>query len=116
MATDISGKWLFNEEFECGTDKGFALLTQNGNQITGYLEYEERIEDEESFMVRQEVLGTIDRNRVTFEGKKATSPSGKELTGYNLDIMEGTYTHEGKIVGHSYDCDDICGVFVMSRE
>ncbi len=115
MATDISGKWIFNEEFECGSDKGFAFLTQNGTQISGYLEYEETIEDEETFMVKQEVIGTFKRNKLKLEGKKATNPNGEELVGYNLDILEGTFTHEGKIVGHSYDCDDICGVFVMNR-
>lgn len=116
MIHDISGKWIFNEEFECGTDKGFAMLNQDGNQISGFLEYEECIEDEESFMVRQEMTGSIEGNKVKLEGKKATSPNGEELLGYNLDILEGTYTHEHKIVGHSSDCDDICGVFVMSRE
>ena len=115
MAADISGKWIFNEEFECGTDRGFAFLTQKGTQITGYLEYEETIEDEEPFMVKQEIIGTFKRNKLKVEGKKATSPNGEELVGYNLDTLEGTFTHEGKIVGHSHDCDDICGVFVMSR-
>lgn len=115
MAADISGKWIFNEEFECGTDKGFAFFTQKGTQISGYLEYEEIIEDEEPFMVKQEVVGTFKRNKLKLEGKRATNPDGDELIGYNLDVMEGTFTHEGKIVGHSSDSDDICGVFVMSR-
>ncbi|MGE0077792.1 MAG: hypothetical protein AB7S48_08035 [Bacteroidales bacterium] len=115
MPSDISGKWTFNEEFECGTDKGFAVLIQKGTQISGYLEYEESIEDEQPFMVKQEVVGTFKRKKLKLEGKKATAPNGDELAGYNLDILEGTYTHEGKIVGHSFDCEDICGVFVMSR-
>ncbi|MGD9976337.1 MAG: hypothetical protein AB7S54_00175 [Bacteroidales bacterium] len=115
MIKDISGRWLFSEEFECGTDRGFAVLNQNGNLITGYLEYEECVEDEESFWVRQEVSGSIEGSKVKLEGIKAISPSGEELAGYNLDMLEGTYTHEEKIVGHSYDCDDICGVFVMNR-
>ncbi len=115
MAADISGKWVFNEEFECGTDKGFAFFTQKGSQIGGYLEYEESIEDEQPFTVRQEVAGSFKRNKLKLEGTRAVTPDGNELVGYNLDTMEGTLTHEGKIVGHSYDCDDICGVFVMSR-
>ena len=115
MSADISGKWIFNEEFECGADKGYAFIAQKGTQITGYLEYEEAIEDEEPFMVKQEFIGTFKRNKLKIEGKKATSPNGEELVGYNLDIQEGTFTREGKIVGHSHDCDDICGVFVMSR-
>ncbi len=115
MAADISGKWIFNEEFECGTDKGYAFISQKGTQITGYLEYEETIEDDEPFTVRQEVVGTFKRNKLKLEGKRATTTDGNDLTGYNLDTLEGTFTHEGKIVGHSHDCDDICGVFVMSR-
>ncbi|QKG81064.1 hypothetical protein [Tenuifilum thalassicum] len=113
---NITGKWTFNEEFECGTDKGFAYLEQNGERVVGYLEYEECIEDESPFMVRQMVEGTIKGNKIYLKGVEVLSPEGEPLPNYNLDTLEGTYTHEKKIVGHSYDSEDICGVFVMSRE
>jgi len=116
MIHDISGKWRFTEEFECGMDKGIAFFVQNGDVITGYFEYEETIEDEEPFRVRQEILGTIHGNHINLKGEKALSPDGSIINDYNLDTMEGTLTHEGKIVGHSFDSLDICGVFVLVRE
>jgi len=116
MIHDISGRWKFTEEFECGLDNGIAFFTQNGNVITGYIEYQETIEDEMPFFVRQEVSGTIHENHVNLKGVKALSPDGSIIDDYNLDTMEGTLTHEGKIVGHSFDSKDICGVFVLERE
>jgi hypothetical protein len=113
---DISGKWMFAEEFECGKDEGIAFFTQNGNNITGYLEYEETIEDEKPFSVRQEIAGTINGNHIYLKGIQALSANGSPLHDYNLDTLEGTLTHEGKIVGHSYDCEDICGVFILAKE
>lgn len=116
MIHNISGKWKFTEEFEYGMDKGFAFFTQNDNAITGYLEYEESIEDEVPFMVRQVVSGTIQGVHINLKGDKAFAPDGSTIDDYNLDILEGTLTHEGKIVGHSYDSKDICGVFVLAKE
>ena len=116
MVHNISGKWKFSEEFECGMDKGLAFFAQNDIAITGYLEYEESIEDEVPFMVRQEISGTIHGNRINLKGVKALNLDGSTINDYNLDTLEGTLTHEGKIVGHSFDSEDICGVFVLSRE
>lgn len=115
MIHDISGKWKFSEEFECGTDEGYAYLTQKGEAINGYLEYKEAIEDEEPFMVKQVVSGTIHNNQISLKGDSVASPDGSPITNYNLDTMQGTLTHEGKIVGHSFDSEDICGVFVLER-
>jgi hypothetical protein len=116
MIHNITGKWKFTEEFECGMDNGIAIIIQNEDSITGYLEYEETIEDEEPFFVKQEFSGTIHGNQINLKGEKALSPDGSTIDDYNLDILEGTLTHEGKIVGHSYDSKDICGVFVLAKE
>lgn len=116
MTHDISGKWKFSEEFECGIDNGIAFFVQDGNAIKGYLEYIEKIEDEEPFDVKQEVTGEINGHHLKLQGINATSKDGSEIKDYNLDTLEGTLTHEGKIVGHSFDKEDICGVFVFKRE
>jgi hypothetical protein len=115
MDHDISGKWKFSEEFECGLDNGFAVFFQDGEKITGYLEYTERIDDDEPFFVRQEITGKIHGNRINLKGERVLDKNSSVLNDYNLDILEGTLTHEGKIVGHSFDSDDICGVFVLTR-
>lgn len=115
MIPDISGKWKFTEEFECGVDSGYAYLAQNENYITGYLEYEEKIEDEDPFFVRQDISGDITGHQISFQGVKVTDINGNILPDYNLDTLDGTITHEGKIVGHSFDSEDICGVFVFER-
>ena len=77
MIHDISGNWIFSEEFECGTDKGFAEFIQNGERIEGYLEYEEIIEDELPFKVKQIISGNIDGNHIHLKGIKAMSLNGE---------------------------------------
>ena len=116
MAFDISGRWIFSEEFDFGTDKGFAVLKQDGETVSGFFEYEESIEDEEPFMIRQYYNGIVEGNKITFIGERTTDLDGVSFTNYNLDTLEGIYTCEGKIVGHSYDCEDFCGVFVLTRD
>ncbi len=115
MGKNISGNWTFNEEFECGIDKGFAFITQNNEQLNGYLEYEEFIEGEPPFKVMQMFSGTINDNKIHLVGIGVTNQNGESIPDYNLDTLEGVLTYEGKIVGHSFDCNDICGVFVMER-
>jgi len=116
MIHDISGKWKFSEEFECGLDNGIAFFIQKGDIITGYLEYKEKIDDDEPFFVRQEISGKIHGNHINLKGERVLAADGAVLKDYNLDILEGTLTHEGKIVGHSFDSEDVCGVFVLVRE
>jgi hypothetical protein len=115
MENSISGKWTFNEEFECGLDKGFAYIQQDNQNLAGYFEYEEIIEEDEPFVIKQEFSGTIQDNKIHIVGTKAIHSNGQPAHDYNLDILDGVLTHEGKIVGHSFDSDDICGVFVMER-
>lgn len=116
MTHNISGRWIFTEEFDFGSDRGFALLTQDGDSVSGYFEYEESIEDEEPFMIRQYYTGIVEGDRITFIGERTTDLDGEPFDNYNLDTLEGTFTCEGKIVGHSFDCEDFCGVFVLCRD
>lgn len=116
MTHDVSGRWTFFEEFDFGTDRGFAEFQQEGNTLRGILEYEECIDDEEPFMIRQYYEGTIEGDRINLHGVRTTGLNNEPFENYNLDTLEGTYTSEGKIVGHSFDCQNICGVFVMTRK
>ena len=112
---DISGRWIFSEEFDCGTDNGFADIEQHGNHLSACFEYEECIDEEEPFTIRQHYTGTIDHNRITLVGQRVTDTNNIPFEAYNPDTLEGTYTSEGKIVGHSYDSANICGVFILTR-
>lgn len=115
MSLDISGKWNFNQEFEFGLDQGVATIFQEGETLSGFFEYVEKYEDNPPFSVRQDFIGSIHLNKIRITGTRAISPSGEILNDYNLDTLEGTYTHEGKIVGHSYDDEAVCGVFVLEK-
>ncbi len=113
---NVSGKWLYSEEFDYGTDTGYAEFTQTGNQITGVIEYTENIDGEKPFRVRQEVRGEVNGSEIEIEGISVSFPDGDVDGEYNLDSWNGVVTAEGKIVGYSVDSEDINGVFVLWRE
>jgi hypothetical protein len=116
MIQNISGKWKFSEEFERGMDIGFAYFIQKDDTISGYFEYKESVDDDDVFIIRQEILGKINGNKISIKGIKALNPDGSIINDYNFDTLEGTLTHEGKIVGHSFDSEDVCGIFVLVKE
>lgn len=113
---DITGKWLFSEEFDYGRDSGFAEFKVVNEQIVGFLEYVELIDGEDPFKIKQWVEGYLDGSLFYMKGVSYEILHGEEGISYNLDSWEGAITMEGKIVGSSYDNEEIFGVFVLERE
>lgn len=114
--TDLTGRWLFTEEFEYGTDRGIARLTHRGDMLEAIFEYEEAIEGASPFWVKQRFVGRVEGNKVFLHGVEVTDTDGNTIPDYHYDTLEGTFTREGKIVGHSFDSEDVCGVFVLTPD
>ncbi len=112
---NITGTWIYSEDFGFGNDKGKAVLKQDGKKVTGAFEYTERIDDEEPFEVRQMIEGDFDGELLEIKGVSVELSEGCDIV-YNLDEWEGRLTEEGKIVGSSFDAEGLCGVFVLERE
>ena len=62
---NLTGKWLFQEEFSLGMDRGIANLVHQGDVITGVLEFEEKIEDETPFKVNCQLEGGVVKGVIT---------------------------------------------------
>ncbi|MCL3782528.1 hypothetical protein EMN47_19260 [Prolixibacteraceae bacterium JC049] len=112
---DINGRWKYSEDFGFGTDLGFAEFKYTNEKIHGYLEYTETINGEEPFTIRQHVQGEIIEDKAYFNGISYELLDGDEDIVYNLDTWEGLITDEGKIVGSTFDNEDVFGVFVLER-
>lgn len=115
MGVDLSGKWNFKEDFSYGEDEGIALLYQNGNRLTGILEFTETIEREMPFSVKCHLQGNIDGNNIIFHIKDYKIINSSVPIEYYPESREGIINVNGQIVGSSHDEQDICGVFVFER-
>ena len=112
---DITGRWLFSESFGYGTDSGYADLVQTGSRISGTLQFAEQIEGEETFIVRQEIYGTITGRMISLKSKSFEILFNNQDIVYELDSWKGKINEEGKITGNSIDNEGTTGNFVMER-
>ena len=112
---DITGRWLLHESFGYGTDSGYADLIQTGSRISGTLQFAEQIEGEETFIVRQEIYGTITGRMISLKSKSFEILFNNQDIIYELDSWKGKINDEGKILGNSVDNEGTTGNFVMER-
>lgn len=112
---DITGRWLFSEDFGFGTDSGYVDLEQKGSRLSGTLQFAEQIEGEETFIVRQEIYGTVTGRIVSMKSKSCEILFNNQDITYELDSWKGKITDEGKITGNSIDDEGTTGRFVMER-
>lgn len=113
--TNITGRWIFNEDFGFGKDEGFAEFTQEGEQIKGTMVYTERIEGELPFRVQQSIEGSFDGVNLIISGVSVELLDTENEIEYNPDTWEGILNSKNQIVGHSYDNHDCFGVFLMEK-
>jgi hypothetical protein len=113
---NITGRWKFQEDFGFGKDSGFAFLKQSGSRIKGILRFTEQIEGEETFIVKQEVSGQVEGNKIHLKSHSCEILFSEEDIIYELDTWVGEITPDGKIIGNSKDSEGTGGAFTMIRE
>ncbi|PLX20251.1 MAG: hypothetical protein C0599_09415 [Salinivirgaceae bacterium] len=112
---NITGTWSYTEDFEFGKSIGKVELTQTGNDVIGTFSFTEEVEGDYKIEVVEKVKGTISDGKVLLKSfeVKATQDN-KEIT-YLPNSFEVFLVSENKLVGSTYDSEDVCGVFVMER-
>jgi hypothetical protein len=113
---DITGRWKFQEDFGFGTDSGYAELTQTGIHVKGNLRFTEQIGGEETFVVKQEVSGDIEGNKISLKSNSCEIMFSDEDIIYELDTWEGEIMPDGRIIGNSKDAEGTGGAFTMERQ
>lgn len=112
---DLSGKWLFNEEFDYGHTKGSILFIQKEDKLSGTAVLTEWQTNDPPFEVKEELEGIVMNNSVIFKGISFEIISPENDCDYYLDSWEGSVNSIGEIVGSSIDQSGACGVFIMKR-
>ncbi len=113
---DISGIWTYNEDFEYGKSVGEVEITQTGNEVNAVFTFTEEVKNDYRIDVFEKVKGTISDNKVILESQEVTATqNGKEIT-YLPNNFEVFLVSENKLVGSTYDSDEVCGVFVLERK
>lgn len=113
---NVTGTWVYKEDFEGGSDVGTAHFIQDGSSFKGTIEYTETIDNETPFCIEQSIEGLIINNKVVFKGTSFKMIHGEDNLEYSLDSWEGQLNSEGKIIGYSIDQNGICGIFTLERE
>ena len=90
---NISGIWTYKEDFGFGNSEGEAAATQVGDKVKG----------------------TIVDGKVLLENMEVTALQNNKAIDYLLNNFEVHRISENKLVGSTYDSEDVCGVFVLER-
>lgn len=112
---DISGNWTYKEDFEYGKSEGEVKITQSGNAITAIFTFTEKVENNYQIEVVEKTKGKIADGRVLLESTEVKAlQNGKEID-YLPNSFEVHLVSENKLVGSTFDSEDVCGVFVLDR-
>lgn len=112
---DLSGNWLFYEDFEFGCDRGVAVLRQIGQTVYGTFVYTEHIFNDCEFTIMVEVKGVVADDTVTFNALSYQFVDDEEDVDYFFDDRKGSIVDYDRIEGGSLDDQGIEGRFTMCR-
>jgi hypothetical protein len=113
---DITGCWTYNEDFEYGTSLGEVELKQVKNEVTGIFTFTEKVEDNYEIEVTETVKGIVSEGKVLLESVAVTAKQNGIEIEYLPNTFEVHLVSENKLVGSTYDSEDVCGVFVLERK
>lgn len=113
---DITGNWSYSEDFAFGTSIGEVNLIQNGTEVQGTFVFTEKVENDYEIRVTEEVKGTISEGKVLLESTSVTAIQDNQTIPYIPNNFEIHLVSENKLVGSTFDSENVCGVFVMERK
>jgi len=112
---NITGVWLYNEDFEFGKSNGKVNLHQDGDKVSGIFTFTEEVENDYKIEVVEKVQGTIANRKVLLESIEVKALQNNKEIKYLPNCFDVFLVSENKLVGSTYDSEDVCGVFVMER-
>ncbi|MCK5824652.1 MAG: hypothetical protein KAG96_04525 [Ichthyobacteriaceae bacterium] len=112
---NITGKYTYNEDFEYGESVGAVTLYQNNETVWGQFTFTEKVEDDYEIEVWERVKGVVVDNKVVLKSFAVIAhQNGKEIE-YLPNTFEANIVANNKLVGHTSDTEDVCGVFVLAK-
>ncbi|MCY1720049.1 hypothetical protein OU798_06830 [Prolixibacteraceae bacterium Z1-6] len=112
---NISGNWTYSEDFEYGNSAGEVKITQTGNNVSAVFTFTEKVENDYEIDVIEKVQGTITDGNILLESTAVKATQDNKEIEYIPNTFEIHRISGTKIIGSSYDHDNVCGVFVLER-
>lgn len=109
--TDLTGRWLYREDYGYGVTEGELYLRQEGDRLSGRLVFTDRIEDEEPYMIQEFLEGTLEGKKVRIEAVEYDIIHAEHRIDYELDSWFGVLLDESTIKGVSRDDQGVEGCF-----
>jgi hypothetical protein len=116
---NVTGLWKYKEDFEYGNSIGEVKLIQIEEQLYGEFTFTEKVEngndDDYEINVFEKVKGIISEGKVLLESIEVSAKQDGKVVDYIPNNFELHLISDNKLVGSTYDADDICGVFTLER-
>lgn len=111
----IIGHWNYTEEFDFGTCQGVVTISQLEDKLIANFTLTERDNQGSELRVSEKCTLLLEDNTIDFKSETVECQGLLDGEEYFANHRQGNYTHEDKIVGHTWDDENACGVFVMTR-
>ena len=112
---DITGVWTYQEDFGFGKSSGKVELQQEGNKVSGVFSFTEMVENDYTIDVIEKVEGIIANQKILLESIEVKALQNNQSINYLPNNFDIYLVSENKLVGSTFDSEDVCGVFVMER-
>lgn len=113
---NISGTWTYAEDFEYGNSEGEVELLQTGDEVNGVFTFTEEVENNYIINVTEKVKGTITNGKLLLKSTGVSAIQNDKEIDYLPNTFEVHHISEYKLVGSTFDTEDVCGVFVLERK
>ena len=116
---NLTGLWKYKEDFEYGKSEGEVRLVQMKDSLHGDFIFTEKVEngdkDDYEIEVVEKVKGKIVEGTVLLESMEVEAKQGSETIDYIANNFDVHIVSETKLVGSSFDKDNVCGVFTLEK-
>lgn len=112
---NITGSWTYNEDFEFGKSFGKVEFVEKDNFVTGIFFFTEKVENNYEIEVTEKVEGSISDGKVLLKSVDVIALQNGKQIAYLPNNFEVHLVSDHKLVGSTFDSEDVCGVFVLER-
>jgi len=113
---NVTGLWKYTEDFEFGNSVGEVRLVQMDDSLYGEFNFIEKVEDDYEIVVFEKVKGKIFEGKAVLESTEVIAKeNGRVVDDYIPNNFELHLISNDKLVGSSYDAENVCGVFILER-
>ncbi|MEN8138016.1 MAG: hypothetical protein ABFR62_06255 [Bacteroidota bacterium] len=112
---NITGHWKYSEDFEFGESIGNVKLIQVEDSVYGEFSFTEKVENDYEIEVFEKVKGDITEGKVLLKSIEVKAKEKGRVVDYIPNNFELHLVSENKLVGSTFDSEEVCGVFTLER-